>query len=223
MSWVVSIVGRNAVQRAERTARDLVARLRGMLQAKGKADFEAVSVEVLGSEQSYGAHARGQGSREVALKMALAHEDRGALAWAAREMPSIGLAMAQGLSAGGTGRPRPTPIIRLQSYLVPRACFAPQVVLEGEEVSFVDPVSVFEAPVTGGAVAAPEEMRPEGDVVTLPLMAIAYGRSGDKGNSANIGIAARHEDFVPLIRAQVSSEAVRDWFAHLVKGIGHAV
>ena len=218
MQWVVSIAGRNAVQRAERTARDLETRLRGMLRGKGMADFEQVSVEVLGSEQSYGAQTRARAAREVALKLAFAHEDRGALALVAREMPSIGLAMAQGLSAGGTGRPRPTPVIRLHSFLVPREYFAPVVEMDGVRIGFDDPVQVFSdlQPSSGGDgqdVVAPEE-----PVVELPLMAVAYARSGDKGNSANIGIAARHEDFLMIIRDQVTSKTVAAWFAHVVKG-----
>ena len=218
MQWVVSIVGRDAVQRAERTAGDLVARLRAMLRGKGMADFEDVSVEVLGSEQSYGSRSRALSAREVALKMAFAHEDRGALALVKREMPSIGLAMAQGLSAGGTGRPRPTPIIRLHSFLVPRGLFPAKVELDGDTILFGDPVVEFADVQSSESSERLVPEVPEEPTVELPLMAIAYGRSGDKGNNANIGVAARHEDFLPVIRAQVTSKAVLGWFNHLVKG-----
>jgi len=50
---------------------------------------------------------------------------------------------------------------------------------------------------------------------TLPLIALAVGRSGDKGNSANIGLIARKPDYLPWIRAALMEEVVRDWFAHL--------
>ena len=50
---------------------------------------------------------------------------------------------------------------------------------------------------------------------TVPLIALAVGRSGDKGNSANIGLIARKADFVPWIGAALTEEVVRDWFAHL--------
>ena len=49
-------------------------------------------------------------------------------------------------------------------------------------------------------------------------MAIAYARSGDKGNRANIGIAARHDYFVALIRDHIPAPVVANWFSHLVKG-----
>jgi len=49
---------------------------------------------------------------------------------------------------------------------------------------------------------------------TLPLLALAVGRSGDKGNSANIGIIARRPEFLPWLRAALTSQAVQDFFAH---------
>ena len=52
----------------------------------------------------------------------------------------------------------------------------------------------------------------------MPLIALAYGRSGDKGDSANIGVLARRPEFVPLLRAQLSAAAVKRYLAHFVKG-----
>ncbi|WP_127114347.1 acyclic terpene utilization AtuA family protein [Shimia sediminis] len=218
LQWIVSVTGRDAVLRAERTARDLVSRLRSMLTAKEFADFEDVSIEVLGGEQSYGPRSKARASREVALKLAFAHADRSALTLVAHEVPSIGLAMAQGLSAGGTGRPRPVPIIHLHSFLVPRDLFLPQIEVETNAVPYSDPVCVFEELEETNNRAAFDPVFPDGPTVTLPLMAIAYGRSGDKGNRANIGVAARHRDFLPLIRDQITAEVVLDWFNHLVSG-----
>ncbi|MGH8820022.1 MAG: AtuA-related protein, partial [Rhodoferax sp.] len=51
-----------------------------------------------------------------------------------------------------------------------------------------------------------------------PLIRVAYGRSGDKGDISNIGIIAREPRFLPLLRAQVTEAAVAAWLAHLVKG-----
>jgi hypothetical protein len=56
------------------------------------------------------------------------------------------------------------------------------------------------------------------DPVELPLVAVAHARSGDKGPDANIGVRARHPDFLPLLKDQLSSQRVADWFAHRVDG-----
>jgi len=56
------------------------------------------------------------------------------------------------------------------------------------------------------------------DSVELPLIAIAHARSGDKGADANIGVRARHPDFLPLLHAELTVARVADWLAHRVEG-----
>ena len=53
---------------------------------------------------------------------------------------------------------------------------------------------------------------------TVPLVALAYGRSGDKGDNANIGIFARKPEYQPILDAEVTEEAVAKYFAHRIKG-----
>ena len=55
-------------------------------------------------------------------------------------------------------------------------------------------------------------------MVTVPLIRIAHARSGDKGNISNIGVIARKPEYLPLLRAQLTPHAVKQYFAHLVKG-----
>ena len=52
----------------------------------------------------------------------------------------------------------------------------------------------------------------------MKLIAIAYGRSGDKGNSANIGILARRPEFLAPIARFLTASIVRDYLAHIVAG-----
>ncbi len=57
-----------------------------------------------------------------------------------------------------------------------------------------------------------------GDVVPMPLIRLAYARSGDKGNVSNIGVIARRAEFLPVLHDQLTPERVKAYFAHLVKG-----
>jgi hypothetical protein len=59
---------------------------------------------------------------------------------------------------------------------------------------------------------------PAGDTTTVPLIALAYGRSGDKGDNANIGIFARKPEYEPILDSEVTEEAVAGYFAHRIKG-----
>ncbi|KOF52173.1 beta-lactamase [Achromobacter sp. DMS1] len=52
----------------------------------------------------------------------------------------------------------------------------------------------------------------------IALGRIAHGRSGDKGDDANIGLMARHPRWLPVLREQVTAERVLAYFAHLVRG-----
>jgi hypothetical protein len=52
----------------------------------------------------------------------------------------------------------------------------------------------------------------------MPLIALAYARSGDKGERSNIGVIARRAEFLPLIEAQLTAAAVRRYFTHLGPG-----
>ncbi|HOM19748.1 MAG TPA: terpene utilization protein AtuA, partial [Ottowia sp.] len=43
-------------------------------------------------------------------------------------------------------------------------------------------------------------------------------RSGDKGDSSNIGVIARKPEWLAHLRAELTEARVKDWLAHLVQG-----
>jgi hypothetical protein len=53
------------------------------------------------------------------------------------------------------------------------------------------------------------------------LIRLAVARSGDKGDSANIGVIPRHSSFTPVLRRELTPGRVKDYFAHLVEGDVH--
>jgi hypothetical protein len=57
---------------------------------------------------------------------------------------------------------------------------------------------------------------PAGDLVAVPLIKLAWGRSGDKGDKANIGIIARQPEYLPFIYAALTEQAVFEKFAHFL-------
>jgi len=54
--------------------------------------------------------------------------------------------------------------------------------------------------------------------VKIPLSRIAHGRSGDKGDTANIGIIAYDGRHYPVLVREVTSDRVKAHFGELVKG-----
>jgi hypothetical protein len=55
-------------------------------------------------------------------------------------------------------------------------------------------------------------------MVEVDLIDIAWARSGDKGDSFNVGIIARKPELLPYIRAALSEEAVLGFLAHEFEG-----
>ena len=53
---------------------------------------------------------------------------------------------------------------------------------------------------------------------SVPLIKLAYARSGDKGNHANIGIIAREKQYLPFIKSALTSHSVAKYFNHVLKG-----
>ena len=50
------------------------------------------------------------------------------------------------------------------------------------------------------------------------LYAIAHGRSGDKGDTVNVGVIARRPEFYELLCNELTVERVKAHFGELVKG-----
>jgi hypothetical protein len=62
------------------------------------------------------------------------------------------------------------------------------------------------------------DAKTEPTATTVPLIKIAFARSGDKGNNSNIGVMARKPAYSPYIRAALTEAAVAKWFVHLFDG-----
>lgn len=52
----------------------------------------------------------------------------------------------------------------------------------------------------------------------IELLKLAHARSGDKGDTANVGVIALKEEFYPLLLREVTAERVKAHFGEMVKG-----
>jgi hypothetical protein len=52
----------------------------------------------------------------------------------------------------------------------------------------------------------------------VPLSRIAHTRSGDKGDTCNIGVIALEEQYYPVLVREVTADRVRAHFGELVQG-----
>lgn len=50
------------------------------------------------------------------------------------------------------------------------------------------------------------------------LLKLAHARSGDKGDTANVGVIALKDEFYPALVREVTAERVKEHFGEMVKG-----
>jgi hypothetical protein len=215
------IGGFDAARRARRQGEAIVARAQRLARAQGHADFTESSVEVIGAEDTYGANARSIDAREVVLKVGVRHPGKEALEVFAREFAPSATAMSQGTTGLIGGRPPVTPVIRLYSFLLDKSAVQAIVRVDGKTITAE--VHPGDSAANGRGAAALSSKEPAvalapASGVTMPLRRIAWGRSGDKGDSANIGLIARKPELAAVIRDQVTPQRVAHYFAHYLKG-----
>lgn len=209
-----TIVGHDARRKAAKVAEAVLRRVDGMLATRGLDPFTATDVEILGSEESYGANARCAEAREVLLKIAASHPRKEALSIFLREFTSAGTSMAPGFTGLGGHRPKPMPMVRLFSCLIDKGRLSPRALVDGKEIAIPAAPSAALAPAPAVDAPPPLPDTTADDTVTVPLRALAFGRSGDKGDNANIGIIARDFAVLPYLWEHLSPEMVGETFAH---------
>lgn len=208
------IISTEAVAKAERQAAAILSRLEKMLRDQNLGPFSKTLVEIYGGETNFGAHARQRGNREVMLRIAVEHAEKRAVDLFARESPCSIMSM----SAGSTvGFGQTTPVSRLFMSLLPKTEAEAALILDGKSETV--PVST-----KGGfrpdmlkrphSAPAPSDIDP---TAFVPLAHLAWVRSGDKGDLFNVAVIARKPDYLPYIRAALTSEAVGDWYMHLFR------
>ena len=52
----------------------------------------------------------------------------------------------------------------------------------------------------------------------VKLLKLAHARSGDKGDTANVGLIALREEFYPVLVREVTAERVKEHFRGICKG-----
>ncbi|MFP6580996.1 MAG: acyclic terpene utilization AtuA family protein [Candidatus Hydrogenedentota bacterium] len=214
----LSIRGIDASRKAQKTADAVIKRVGTMLEEMKVPALTETSVEIIGAEAGYGPHARINAPREVILKLAAKHPSPEALGLLLRELTSSATSMSPGTGGMGGNRAKPSPVVRLFSMLVKKSDHPAQVHFGDEswEVPFVDG-EAFSPMTIARPVIEPVEQSDE-ETVEIPLIKIAHGRSGDKGNDSNIGILAREPEYYSIIRRELTAERVQEYFDYLMDG-----
>jgi len=213
----LTVVGFDADRKAQRTAEAILERTRELFRRLGLPDYSATHIETLGSAYAFGPHQPRVPHFESVMWLAVTHAHKPALEIFAREIAPAATSWAPGTTGAG-GRPGVVPAIKQFAFLLDKSRVRPSVTWSGGERVAVNvpagvPCDVQPAPRQNVATVPMSEPACE-----VPLIALAYARSGDKGDTSNIGVMARRPEDFPLLQAQLTEDAVAAYLAHLVKG-----
>ncbi|UTW54768.1 acyclic terpene utilization AtuA family protein [Kordiimonas sp. SCSIO 12610] len=207
---LMTFVGYEAAKKAETLSNAIFKRAEAILRASNAGEYTEKSTELIGNDSQFGG--ADTGSREVTLKIAAKHPRAEAIGLLLKEMAGIGLATPAGLTAFNASRPKPMPVVRLFSFLID----ADQLDIQCEFDN-----SKIDLPHMSPPLATTDTVRPNPPKKLsfngndeVPLIDLAWARSGDKGDRANVGIIARRPEYLPYIWHSLTEESVKKHFAH---------
>ncbi|MEU6192187.1 acyclic terpene utilization AtuA family protein [Streptomyces sp. NPDC047061] len=205
------IAGEDADEKARKTMDAVIARAEIINERNGWGPFTSTGTEVIGSGDSLGAHARPVNPQEVVYRLVADHPNREAVDSLLRVHGATYVSMSPGtcyLSAEAR------PLMRVWSFLLDKDQVDPLLTVDGEATTikvprhdgFHDGLVRTNTPLT--TLEAP-------DGVAVPLERLAYTRSGDKGDMANVSVVARDPRFLPYLAHALTTESVKTWFRHV--------
>lgn len=212
------ISGPNAIAKGERLAEMIWHRV-GSEWADRRTDF-------IGYRACWGGAAAEIEPNEVVFRIAVADADRAKVERFSKNVLGFALQGPPGLGIFG-GRPDVQQAFGFWPTTVPRDRIVARVVLrsDGAESTCEVPMQLAGAGTTGSAPAARSGSAPVDEAPTRPARAsrvrlgtIAYARSGDKGDHANIGVAARSAAAYEFLRETLSANGVRAFYRDLLQG-----
>lgn len=185
----------------------------------GKENFEDARSQLIGWDSTHPPLA-GSEPGELILQVAVRDSDRAKIddLFATQVVPKV-LGTIPGITIlADQGRPRASDVVGYWPALLERDAVHVEVQV-GDEI-----VAVAMPPVpTGGAadverVAVDSTTALSGETVRVPLARLALGRSGDKGDTSNVGLIARSPALYDWLVDHVTEQFVKERFAGVTLG-----
>lgn len=180
--------------------------------------FAATHTELVGHSACWGPLAPPTDPPEVLLRLSVRDANRKKIEQFARMVPAVILSGPPGVAVTG-GRADVDQVVAYWPALVPRERVKPTVVtrIGAREIEWPAPLPPPRRP----APLAPDKWpaaKGSRKLVTVPLAALAHARSGDKGDTANIGVVARAPEIYPWLRRTLTAAVVKRRFQGICLG-----
>ena len=183
-------------------------------------EFTETRTELIGHSACWGPLAPPTDPPEVLLRLAVRDSDKGKIAEFAKMVPAVILSGPPGVAVTG-GRPPAQEVVAYWPALVPRDRVKPTLVTRaGERVlDWPTPVREVQPPAPLPRQSWPVPVTAGGKrMVTVPMSKLVHARSGDKGDTCNIGVIARAPEIYPWMKKAITAPTVKRWFRGICKG-----
>jgi hypothetical protein len=232
-SLIVS--GPDARAKARRLAEIGWSRLFAELERAGLGRPEATETELVGDDSCHGRLTPSHTPTEILLRLSVRDPSRPRLGVFRKILPSLILSGPPGVAVTG-GASQISKVVSYWPCLVPRSTVLPVIELWEQPAGASAPVCVASrgplawpevpgsqasrSPKPTSAAKAPPVRGPAsgGSRVRLPLLALAHARSGDKGDTANIGLIGRSPECYAWLTRHVTTARVESWFRDKARG-----
>ena len=208
------MIGPKAAQKGQLNAASTIKRCEKLFSKMGIGSFEEVNVECLGSGSNYGNNIESSDAKEVVVWTSVRHKNKTALEIWAKEIAGASTGMAPGFTTLVGGRPKPTPILRYKPFYYPKEL----VNITVNDTEFQNSNTEFSKTQPQSPHEVTEAVVSEGEF-SYRLEELAFLRSGDKGDSANLGIICRNKSLYNALDARLTSHAVKEFLSFLGKDL----
>ncbi|PXA85673.1 DUF1446 domain-containing protein, partial [Nostoc sp. 3335mG] len=203
-SALIPVIGLEAGAKARRIGEEIFARSNDLLRRAQLPPFTRTRCDVVGGE--------GPEAGPAICRLVADHPDRAGAELLVREQGSAISHMSVGITLGLGTEVRP--IQSINGFLIPKSAVTQRVTLDGVELAFAPIRDGQEMPADPPSFPdVPDDADP---ALTVPLIRLAWARSGDKGNLFNVAVIAREPRFLPYIAAALSGDAVGAHYGRLL-------
>ncbi|HOX24352.1 MAG TPA: DUF1446 domain-containing protein [Candidatus Krumholzibacteria bacterium] len=185
--------------------------------------YEETHTSVVGTGSIWPRTVPGGEPNEALLRLGVRDHDRDKVEAFGVQLPALILSGPGGMAVTG-GRPKPHPVVAYWPALMGRSRVAARVVAlapDGTEevrmIEFADTVPARPDPPAGPARRPRVRAWPQRTRRTK-LRTLAFARSGDKGDTCNIGVLARSPEIYDWLREALTPAVVKRFFRGIVKG-----
>lgn len=193
--------------------------------------FEETGAELVGYNAAHFHLVPAFDPPEILLRLGVRDRNRDHVEEFAKQFTSLILSGPPGVAIVGA-RPRLQEVVAYWPCLVPAAEVTPEVTLLGAGKTLTIPWLPVDGEKDGKGhpeveiqeSEAPDQAPPQGspqcagERVRIPLSQICYARSGDKGDTCNIGVVARSAPIYAWLCQELTAEQVKAYFGEICRG-----